>query len=211
MGVWRRADAALGSRLVLFSAGRRWTLSGAAASRARVHGRAAISQPAQIGRDRRRARDTVDCGARQFGSSAGTPSSMTARPADGRHAGRAPACAEALSVAGIPAVNASAPEQCEQNDDRQRNAEQPEQCAFAKTHVSLLCFVGQKTPKPGRGSGRRRKCAAGFFRERKPRECVLSPSDLSGGCTPQADKRPRARAGVFFLGGRIAEAPNQDA
>src|SRR6185295_5639019 len=55
-----------------------------------------------------------------------------------RHAEKASTCAEAFSIAGIPALERSdflAPEQREKNDDRQRNAEQPEQCAFTKTHV----------------------------------------------------------------------------
>ena len=68
-----------------------------------------------------------------------------------------------------------------------------------KPMFSLLCFAGQKTPKPGGGSGRRRKVPCRFLRERKPRACVLGSSDLSGGRTPQADRRPRALAGVFFL------------
>src|ERR1043166_5761735 len=65
----------------------------------------------------------------------------------GAQAEKAPACTGAFSIAGIPAR--LVPEYREQNDDRQRNSEQPEQCAFTKAHVSLLCFVGQKTPKPG--------------------------------------------------------------
>jgi hypothetical protein len=33
------------------------------------------------------------------------------------------------------------PEQCQQQDDRQRDAEQPKQCTSSKAHGSLLLFT----------------------------------------------------------------------
>src|ERR1043165_9180766 len=63
----------------------------------------------------------------------------------------------------------SAPEQREKDDDRQRNAEQPEQCAFAKTHISLLCFVARKTPNPRSGSGSPAKARRVFLSGTKTR------------------------------------------
>ena len=130
----------------------------------------------------------------------------------GRRHGKGPGLRRGFSVAGIPAVGASAPDQrvsAGPARQRQNSASRmmigsgmpsnQSSAPLPKPMFSLLCFAGQKTPKPGGGSGRRRKVPCRFLRERKPRACVLGSSDLSGGRTPQADRRPRALAGVFFL------------
>lgn len=54
---------------------------------------------------------------------------------------------ELVRHAGIPASEVH--ENCEQEDNRKRNSDKPEKCAFAKTHISLLLQLQEQRSRKG--------------------------------------------------------------